>query len=137
MVDLGNHEADDPAGPTWLKGSDGGGECGVPTLNLYPMPAANRSVPWYSVIMGPVFALQVREGGGRWHLARAAGRSRQPNPRHGGHITDCSTTTTRAVLHGVGLHGGQPAMDLYQAGADVRQPHGDAVGCVMCWNGRW
>ena len=53
-----NHEADDPNGPTWLKGTDGGGECGVPTLRLYPMPSLTAMTPWYSVVMGPVFAVQ-------------------------------------------------------------------------------
>ena len=63
MVNQGNHEYDDsrhslPA-PSWALGSDSGGECGVPSANLFPMPGAlaNSSRLWWAAAIGPIFTV--------------------------------------------------------------------------------
>ena len=64
MVNQGNHEADYPSSwpagqPSWVNGSDSGGECGVPTANLFAMPGAlgNASRLWWSAAIGPIFTV--------------------------------------------------------------------------------
>ena len=66
MVDQGNHEADFDTGPagagmpaTWLQGTDSGGECGVPTRKLFPMPWPSFDQPWFSVTHGPATVVHV------------------------------------------------------------------------------
>ena len=64
LVNQGNHEADynnswpQPA-PAWASGGDSGGECGVPTANLFAMPGAlaNASRLWWAAAIGPVFTV--------------------------------------------------------------------------------
>ena len=59
----GNHEADFPNAPTWLKGTDSGGECGVPTRKLFPMPWSSFDQPWFAVTHGPVTVIHMVRGG--------------------------------------------------------------------------
>ena len=63
-VNQGNHEADYPNAwpsgqPSWANGRDSGGECGVPSANLFPMPGAlgNASRLWWSASIGPIFTV--------------------------------------------------------------------------------
>lgn len=68
MLDSGNHERDFPGSASWLNGTDSGGECGVPTTRLFPMPGYPMppapSTPgqgvmlgWWAAKIGPLFAL--------------------------------------------------------------------------------
>jgi len=63
-VNLGNHEADAPNSwpsndPSWANGTDSGGECAVPSTNLFPMPGAlgNASKLWWAAAIGPIFTV--------------------------------------------------------------------------------
>lgn len=58
---VGNHESDTPAAVTpqdrvvtLYNGTDGGGECSVPTNGWYPMPWVSVDKPWFSYEVGPV-----------------------------------------------------------------------------------
>jgi len=48
---LGNHEIDWTTGQSYYNGTDSGGECGVPTLALYPEPTLGPD-PWWSYDIG-------------------------------------------------------------------------------------
>jgi len=59
-------QADFPSGPqgqgapvTWLTGTDSGGECGVPTRKLFPMPWPSFAQPWFSISNGPVTVIHM------------------------------------------------------------------------------
>lgn len=63
-VNLGNHEVDAsdswPSNePIWANGTDSGGECAVPSANLFAMPGAlgNSSRLWWSASIGPIFTV--------------------------------------------------------------------------------
>jgi hypothetical protein len=65
QINQGNHEVDSPDSwpsnePVWASGSDSGGECAVPTANLFAMPGAlgNASKLWWSSTVGPFFTVQ-------------------------------------------------------------------------------
>ena len=45
---VGNHETDWPNSASYYTGTDSGGECGVATTRLLPMPEpATTDEPWY------------------------------------------------------------------------------------------
>ena len=60
MPGVGNHESDWPNSDSWQyygkNVKDSGGECGIVTQGLLPMPApASAARPYYSYASGPVF----------------------------------------------------------------------------------
>jgi hypothetical protein len=61
---LGNHESGILTGQTALKSQDSGGECGIVTTSLFPLPPLTASsplistnLPFYSYSVGPIFVL--------------------------------------------------------------------------------
>lgn len=53
MPALGNHELDYPGENTYYQGTDSGGECGVITDSVLPLPhPAHRDAPWWSYNIG-------------------------------------------------------------------------------------
>lgn len=68
QVNLGNHERDypnsalSPNAPSWLNGTDSGGECGVPTVKQFLMPSpdgvlGSRTQLWWASAVGPLYTL--------------------------------------------------------------------------------
>lgn len=55
---MGNHEADYP-GFEYFNGTDSGGECGVPTRTLFPMPWPSFEEPWFAVATGPLLVVHM------------------------------------------------------------------------------
>jgi hypothetical protein len=59
LTSYGNHEADAPGSSSWSfygPANDSGGECGVVTAALFPLPApASFRAPYYAFASGPVF----------------------------------------------------------------------------------
>ena len=53
LTTVGNHETDWPGSPSYYQGEDSGGECGVSTTTLMPLPApATTNQPWWSYDVG-------------------------------------------------------------------------------------
>nr|CAB3496673.1 unnamed protein product [Digitaria exilis] len=52
MVGSGNHERDWPGSGSFYRNLDSGGECGVPSQNMFYVPAENREQFWYSMDYG-------------------------------------------------------------------------------------
>lgn len=53
LTTVGNHESDWPNSASYFNGTDSGGECGVLTTTLYPMPQpATVDQPWWSYNVG-------------------------------------------------------------------------------------
>lgn len=53
MTTVGNHETDWPDSPSYYTGTDSGGECGVMSTRLLPMPQpATTNEPWWSYDVG-------------------------------------------------------------------------------------
>jgi len=53
LTTVGNHESDWPYTATQFNGTDSGGECGVLTTRLIPLPApATTNAPWWSYDVG-------------------------------------------------------------------------------------
>lgn len=53
MSALGNHESDYPGENTYYQGTDSGGECGVITTSVLPLPhTAQKESPWWSYDIG-------------------------------------------------------------------------------------
>lgn len=64
MINLGNHERDFPGsvpvGPNnWGNGTDSEGECGVPAVNLFPMPqpCTGTQCAYWAASLGPIFTV--------------------------------------------------------------------------------
>ena len=60
----GNHEFDAPKFPadrpaSWFRGTDSGGECGVPAAKLMPSPRAGIDRDWWSVDIGLVHMVSI------------------------------------------------------------------------------
>jgi len=54
MTAIGNHERDFEDSGSVYSTPDSGGECGVPYETYFPMPAAAKDKPWYSIEQGSV-----------------------------------------------------------------------------------
>ena len=53
MIIIGNHESDWPHSDSFYHGTDSGGECGILTTTLLPLPApATTAKPWWSNDIG-------------------------------------------------------------------------------------
>lgn len=52
MVSIGNHERDYPGTGSYYTGHDSGGECGVVTPTVFPMPGENNAKLWYAANWG-------------------------------------------------------------------------------------
>lgn len=53
LITIGNHESDCPNSASYYTGNDSGGECGVVTTELLPMPSpAQTNTPWWSYDIG-------------------------------------------------------------------------------------
>ncbi|KAL6853503.1 hypothetical protein ACP4OV_019532 [Aristida adscensionis] len=54
MTAIGNHERDYADSGSVYTSPDSGGECGVAYESYFPMPAASKDKPWYSIEQGSV-----------------------------------------------------------------------------------
>lgn len=60
LTTVGNHESDWPSSGSYYEGTDSGGECGVPSLRLMPMPPpAVPNAPWWSYDVGLVHMIGI------------------------------------------------------------------------------
>ena len=60
LTTVGNHESDWPGSPSYYQVTDSGGECGVVTTRLIPMPyPATTNTPWWSYDVGLIHMIGI------------------------------------------------------------------------------